>query len=54
MDAIQIFGTKYYGMKLWSWEEKSELKKIILDYVRWIFKLDFCPKVCNYEGAGNG
>jgi len=42
MDAIQIFGTKYYGVKLWSWEEKSELKKIILDYVRWIFKLDFC------------
>jgi len=22
--------------------EKDELEKIMLDYVRWIFKLDFC------------
>jgi len=30
-----------YGMELWDWEEKGELEKKMLDYVR-IFKLDFC------------
>jgi len=31
-----------YGVELWGGEEKGELEKIMLDYVRWIFKLDFC------------
>lgn len=31
-----------YGIEIWSWEEKKELEKIMLDYVRWLFKLDFC------------
>jgi len=43
-----------YGMELWGWEEKSELKKIMLDYVRWIFKLDFCIPRYIIMGAGNG
>lgn len=30
-----------YGSKLWEWEERKELEKIMMDYVRWIFKLDF-------------
>ncbi|KMQ88766.1 hypothetical protein RF55_11689 [Lasius niger] len=29
-----------YGVEIWGWEEK-ELEKI-MDYVRWIFRLDFC------------
>jgi len=31
-----------YGVEIWDWEEKKELEKIMLDYVRWLFKLDFC------------
>lgn len=31
-----------YRSELWRWEERKELEKIIMDYVRWIFKLDFC------------
>lgn len=30
-----------YGSELWGWEEKKELEKIMMDYVRWIFNLDF-------------
>jgi len=26
-----------YRVELWGWEEKGELEKIILDYIRWIF-----------------
>lgn len=34
-----------YGVKIWRWEERRELEKIMLDYVRWVFRLDFCtPK----------
>lgn len=31
-----------YGAELWGWEERKELEKVMLDYVRWVFKLDFC------------
>lgn len=31
-----------YGVEIWGWEEKKELEKVMFDYVRWIFKLDFC------------
>lgn len=31
-----------YGVEIWGWEEKKELERIMLDYVRWIFRLDFC------------
>ena len=31
-----------YGVELWGWEERKELEKIMLDYVRWIFNLKFC------------
>ena len=41
-----------YGVELWGWEEKGELEKIMLDYLRWIFKLDFY-KVCNHKEANN-
>lgn len=30
-----------YRVELWGWEEK-ELEKVMLDYVRWIYRLDFC------------
>lgn len=30
-----------YGVEIWGWEERKELEKIMLDYVRWVFKLDF-------------
>ena len=29
-------------MKQRDWEKKDELEKIMLDYVKWIFNLDFC------------
>lgn len=31
-----------YGVEIWGWEEKKELEKIMMDYIRWIFKIDFC------------
>lgn len=31
-----------YGVEIWGWEERKELEKIKLDYVRWIYKLEFC------------
>lgn len=29
-------------MEIWRWEEKEELEKVMLDYARWVFKLEFC------------
>jgi len=31
-----------YGAELWGWEERAELERIMIDYIRWIFRLDFC------------
>ncbi|KYM96955.1 hypothetical protein ALC62_12371 [Cyphomyrmex costatus] len=31
-----------YGVEIWGWEEKEDLEKVMMDYVRWIFRLDFC------------
>jgi len=31
-----------YGVELWGWEERVELEKIMMDYIRWLFGLDFC------------
>jgi len=31
-----------YGVELWGWEERVELERIMIDYIRWIFRLDFC------------
>ncbi|XP_024875876.1 uncharacterized protein LOC112457185, partial [Temnothorax curvispinosus] len=31
-----------YGVEIWGWEEKVELEKIMMDYIRWIFSIDFC------------
>jgi len=31
-----------YGVEVWGWCKKSELEKIMLDYIRWVFRLDFC------------
>jgi len=31
-----------YGVEIWGWEEKTDLEKIMYDYVRWIFGLEFC------------
>lgn len=31
-----------YGVEVWGWMEKSELEKVWLDYIRWIFRIEFC------------
>lgn len=31
-----------YGVEIWGWEEKEQLEKVMMDYVRWLFRLDFC------------
>jgi len=31
-----------YGVEIWGWEERMDLEKIMTDYIRWIFRLDFC------------
>lgn len=30
-----------YEIKIWGWEEKI-LERVMFDYIRWIFKIDFC------------
>lgn len=37
-----IQSVRSYGVEVWGWEEKEELEKVMIDYVRWIFRLDFC------------
>jgi len=41
MDAIQIFGTKLWS-GIMGLGRKRRNRKIMLNYIRWIFKLDFC------------
>lgn len=31
-----------YGVEVWGWEEKEDLEKVTMDYLRWIFRLEFC------------
>ncbi|XP_029159137.1 uncharacterized protein LOC114931324, partial [Nylanderia fulva] len=31
-----------FGVEIWKWEEKENLEKIMMDYTRWIFGLEFC------------
>lgn len=31
-----------YCVEIWGWEEKRELEKIMLDYIRRVFRLNFC------------
>lgn len=31
-----------YGVEMWGWKERKELEKVMLEYVRWLFRLDFC------------
>lgn len=34
-----------YVVEIWGWEEREELEKGIMDYVRWVFRLDFCTPI---------
>jgi len=29
-----------YEIEIWGWKEKEELKKVMIDYIRWMFSLD--------------
>lgn len=44
METIQVLGTERND--IWSRDlrmgKKKELEKIMIDYIRWIFNLDFC------------
>lgn len=44
METIQVLGTDRND--IWSRDlrmgKKKELEKIMIDYIRWIFNLDFC------------
>lgn len=31
-----------YGAEIWGWSEIKELEKVMLDYIRWVYRLDFC------------
>jgi len=37
-----VQSTMAYGVEIWGWEEKANLEKVMLDYIRWMFRLDFC------------
>lgn len=42
-----------YGVEIWGWKERKELEKVMLDYVRWIFNLEFCtPRYLIYKELG--
>lgn len=30
-----------YGVEIWGWEDKNGLEKIMMDYLRWVFRLEF-------------
>ena len=38
-----------YAVEICGWEEKRNLGKIMLDYVRWIFNIEFCILICDNE-----
>lgn len=39
-----------YEVEIWGWEEKKNLEKIMLNYVKWIFRIDFCtPRYVMYR-----
>lgn len=39
-----------YGAEIQGWKKRKELEKIMLDYVRWIYKLEFCtPRFDNKQ-----
>lgn len=39
-----------YGVKIWGSEEKKELEKVMMDYIRWMFRIDFCtPRYLIYR-----
>lgn len=40
--AYLVRSVMEYGVEIWGWSERKELEKIMLDYVRWVFRLDFC------------
>jgi len=31
-----------YGVEIWRWKKKEGLEKVMMDYIRWIFGLEFC------------
>jgi len=42
-----------YGVEIWGWVEREDLEKIMLDYVRWLFRIDFCtPRYIIYREIG--
>jgi len=42
-----------YGVEIWGWVEREELERIMCDYVRWLFNIDFCtPRYIIYREIG--
>jgi len=42
-----------YGVEIWGWKEREELERIMLDYVRWLFRIDFCtPRYIIFREIG--
>lgn len=37
-----VQSTMAYGVEIWGWEEKESLEKVMMDYTRWLFGLEFC------------
>jgi len=43
------------GIEMWGWEKRGSLEKIMLDYVRWIFKNRVLHSdICDNEGISYG
>jgi len=28
-----------YGVEIWEWKEKESLEKVMLDYIKWMFRV---------------
>lgn len=42
-----------YGVEIWGWRDSKEIEKVMLDYVRWVFRIDFCtPRYLIYRELG--
>jgi len=40
--AYLVKSVMEYSVEIWGWEERKNLEKVMLNYVRWVFNLDFC------------
>jgi len=52
--GVEIWDWIFF-IRIWDWEEKEKLEKIMLDYIRWIFWFGILySTIHKYKRVGNG